>query len=243
MSTTPRTDDAFDALRRTACGTAYVQKKMEDMERELAETLEGVQSQKRSANEWFSKWEANETEKVNLKSKLTDAGRDLAMAMAELERLKAERDTALREREAVLEGASSLEKCAKADSEALREGFDASFRTAREERDKFRRQRDAANAKYDEVCSVLIGDHEDVDFEGNEAARKVRDLMGNHPDRKMKTALARIAKWFGEFPPTGKTWPDGSPTSYAAEFGSNGERDYMRNVAAEAIATNKIDKL
>jgi hypothetical protein len=51
----------------------------------------------------------------------------------------------------------------------------------------------------------------------------------------MKAALQRIAKWIGEFPPSGFTWENGSPVSYGDAFGSNGERDYMRQVASEAL--------
>lgn len=52
-----------------------------------------------------------------------------------------------------------------------------------------------------------------------------------------RRALERVAKWFGEFPDTGRTWDDGEPMSYSACFGSNGERDYMRQVAIDALAT------
>lgn len=55
--------------------------------------------------------------------------------------------------------------------------------------------------------------------------------------------LERIAKWHGEFPETGEFWvnADGSqsdrPVSYGANYGSNGERDYMREQAKDFIAT------
>lgn len=49
-------------------------------------------------------------------------------------------------------------------------------------------------------------------------------------------ALQRIERWFDEFPDTGQKWGDGSPVSYGAAFGSNGERDYMRAVARQALA-------
>lgn len=49
-------------------------------------------------------------------------------------------------------------------------------------------------------------------------------------------ALNKIERWFGEFPSTGKTWDDGSPMSFATLFGSNGERDFMREIARAAIA-------
>jgi hypothetical protein len=58
----------------------------------------------------------------------------------------------------------------------------------------------------------------------------------------MFDALVRIEKWFGEFPPTGQFWvnEDGTPSrrevSYGACYGSNGERDYMRQIAREAIS-------
>ncbi len=166
---------------------------------------------------------------------ILDAKRDLAMAMAELERLKAGRDEIARIariddcifaiREGVLDAArvcdtaesvrleiEYVEKRAITE-EIFQEKIDEAravhsevlktmrkILAEREERDKLRgfydeivkatgddrvldrlakmkAQRDAANAKYDEVLSVLIGDHEDVDFENNEAARKVRDLM------------------------------------------------------------------
>jgi hypothetical protein len=49
--------------------------------------------------------------------------------------------------------------------------------------------------------------------------------------------LRRIKKWHGEFPVSGHIWPDGNntPMSYSAAFGSNGERDFMRQLAAEAL--------
>ena len=56
--------------------------------------------------------------------------------------------------------------------------------------------------------------------------------------KELEAALGRIAKWFGEFPPTGRTWNDngqGEEISYFACYGSNGERDYMRQVAASAL--------
>ncbi len=49
-------------------------------------------------------------------------------------------------------------------------------------------------------------------------------------------ALERIERWFNEFPPSGRKWQDGSPMSYGAAFGSNGERDFMRKVARDAVA-------
>ncbi|MCA0366770.1 MAG: hypothetical protein LCH57_01730 [Proteobacteria bacterium] len=60
-------------------------------------------------------------------------------------------------------------------------------------------------------------------------------------------ALGKIERWFGEFPETGRFWPDESgqatdqPMSYSACWGSNGERDYMRSVARQALAALKSE--
>lgn len=51
-------------------------------------------------------------------------------------------------------------------------------------------------------------------------------------------ALERIERWHGEFPATGRYWdePDNTrPMSYGACYGSTGERDFMRQVAREAL--------
>ncbi|CAB4191416.1 hypothetical protein UFOVP1229_28 [uncultured Caudovirales phage] len=58
----------------------------------------------------------------------------------------------------------------------------------------------------------------------------------------MEAALKKISTWFGEFPDTGRTWEDGTPMSYVAAFGSNGERDYMRSVAQAALEEARIDQ-
>ncbi len=52
------------------------------------------------------------------------------------------------------------------------------------------------------------------------------------PD-EVRHILERIHRWHGEFP----TPPpfNGEPQSYGAAFGSNGERDYMRKLAAHAL--------
>lgn len=52
---------------------------------------------------------------------------------------------------------------------------------------------------------------------------------------RLRTGLERVERWFGEFPDSGRFWDDGEPMSYSAAFGSNGERDYMRSVAREAL--------
>lgn len=53
-------------------------------------------------------------------------------------------------------------------------------------------------------------------------------------------ALERIERWFGEFPPSGRFWDEGDgrrEMSYGVAFGSNGERDFMRAVARQTLAT------
>lgn len=52
---------------------------------------------------------------------------------------------------------------------------------------------------------------------------------------KLEKALIKIEKWFEEFPKTGKFDSEGHEYSYGACYGSNGERDYMRNIAREAL--------
>lgn len=52
----------------------------------------------------------------------------------------------------------------------------------------------------------------------------------------LRAALERIARWHGEFPAPDSKWDDGTPMSYGAAYGSNGERDYMRQVALDALA-------
>lgn len=71
---------------------------------------------------------------------------------------------------------------------------------------------------------------------GNEAqmAARIEVLEG---------ALKRIYRWVGEFPETGQYWDDPKntePMSYAACYGSNGERDYMRDVAKRALDASPV---
>lgn len=70
---------------------------------------------------------------------------------------------------------------------------------------------------------------------------KLEQVDSSPRERKMEKALKRIHKWFGEFPPTGRTWEDGSEMSHSACMGSNGERDYMRDVAAQALVVFEDD--
>ena len=58
---------------------------------------------------------------------------------------------------------------------------------------------------------------------------------------RMKTALKRIEKWFGEFPSVKCT--DGTEIAYFMAYGSMGEREYMRKVAREALNPVKKTKV
>ena len=65
-------------------------------------------------------------------------------------------------------------------------------------------------------------------------AFSTRALERQH--RQMEAALKRIAKWFGEFPSTGCFYKDtGEQMSHGAVYGSNGERDFMRQIAQDAL--------
>jgi hypothetical protein len=50
---------------------------------------------------------------------------------------------------------------------------------------------------------------------------------------RMRDALGRIARWHGEFPTVFDH--DGNPSTYVAQYGLNGCRDYMRDVAWKAL--------
>ena len=54
--------------------------------------------------------------------------------------------------------------------------------------------------------------------------------------RVLESALRRIEKWKGEFP-TIRDPATGKVSSYGYEYGSNGERDFMRTIARDALAT------
>ena len=57
---------------------------------------------------------------------------------------------------------------------------------------------------------------------------------------KLRDALLTIVAW-GPFPKTGDTWSNGAEMSCGSKYGSNGERDYMRNLARETLAATKPD--
>lgn len=57
---------------------------------------------------------------------------------------------------------------------------------------------------------------------------------------ELREALAKVVEW--KMPETGEFWDDEKtrPMSYGAAYGSNGERDYIRSLASQALAS--IDK-
>lgn len=61
-----------------------------------------------------------------------------------------------------------------------------------------------------------------------------RDKLKAENDR-LRAALERVAKWYGEFPDTGRQWDDGEAMSFTACFGSDGAREHMRDVARLAL--------
>lgn len=52
-------------------------------------------------------------------------------------------------------------------------------------------------------------------------------------------ALKRIAAW--EMPGSGQAWPNGQDMSYEAAYGSNGCRDFVKQLAAEALAALEVE--
>ena len=61
---------------------------------------------------------------------------------------------------------------------------------------------------------------------------------------RLQTALQKVVNW-NCFPSTGRFYGEPAntrPMSYGACYGSNGERDYMRNLAKKALLTSTTDK-
>jgi hypothetical protein len=92
--------------------------------------------------------------------------------------------------------------------------------------------------KYDELKKGR--DHLRICYD---AANKVIDkqdaehLQLKERAEKMEAALSIVRDW--KLPATGRFWDDGKktrPLSYEAAYGSNGVRDYMKNIANDALA-------
>jgi len=97
--------------------------------------------------------------------------------------------------------------------------------------------RNGAPGLSDATCAAIA---RSINMKVSLAANDRATAAEARADRLAK-ALERIERWFGEFPETGKFWPntDGSesdrPMSYGACWGSNGERDSMRSIARAAL--------
>lgn len=59
--------------------------------------------------------------------------------------------------------------------------------------------------------------------------------------KALEDALEKIAKWRREFPETGEFWSDVTAVSYRdANGGPDGERDYTRTVAGDALDKSAV---
>lgn len=59
--------------------------------------------------------------------------------------------------------------------------------------------------------------------------------------RQLEAALFKIEAM--DLPPSGRTWPDGTPMSYSAAFGGNGVRDWASAVAHDALVGGSATSL
>ena len=68
----------------------------------------------------------------------------------------------------------------------------------------------------------------------------VREMRGEIS--RMRAALEKIERWHGEFPETGRYWDKPENTRPMSYCSCNGEREYMRHVARDALGPNVADK-
>lgn len=68
---------------------------------------------------------------------------------------------------------------------------------------------------------------------------KIQEL--EYENERLREALRIVQQW--QLPPTGKFWDkeETQPMSYGACYGSNGERDYMKAIANEALSFKSND--
>lgn len=89
-----------------------------------------------------------------------------------------------------------------------------------------------------EIHSMNVGHEREAHLtlkDTQEAATEITRLR--EQVEVMRVALETVIHW--NMPSTGKFHEDGSPMSYGYCFGSNGERDYIRQVATQALAKVK----
>ena len=189
---------------------------------------------------------------------------DLAEFLDEVERLDAERDQALAVAQAVgsqmtdlarqlgeLQGKASImehvhllddwrEKCeAQAvQNDALQQEnvtlgicCDKAVKERDEARDTLAEKREAYEAVRTKGTTMIA----DLTVSLTNARRQRDAALAR--EAMLREALKKIEVWVGEFPPSGRWWTDGREMSYSAAFGSNGERDFMRDTARAALKT------
>ncbi len=69
---------------------------------------------------------------------------------------------------------------------------------------------------------------------GNDAANAAHIIHCVNTYDALVEALEKVVAW--GMPSTDRTWDDGTPMSYSAVHGSNGERDHIRRVAMAALS-------
>lgn len=151
-------------------------------------------------------------ENVSLQFSAAKTGTEIDRLTAELEAAKAEKDKWLKR------GSGSLYV------EAVRELQErtAELEAARADLATFGRDTEATENRI--IDAEFATQDLRIQLDAALAALKVKD-----------EALDTIERW-RDFPSTRDKWLDGSPVSYGAAFGSNGERDYMRQLARAARA-------
>ena len=112
------------------------------------------------------------------------------------------------------------------------------FPYTKEELDHLRNENQNLRA-YKESAEAKLKEYEQsLKLSGEVNARLVGELLDRQAvPKEVARILERILKWHGEFPETDAFY-DGDksrPISYAAAYGSNGERDFMRGLAATAL--------
>lgn len=130
-----------------------------------------------------------------------------------------------------------------------------------DELDRVEKERDEARAEYASVADFFPAH--------NRVMNEVWDVLGREPHREggehflgrvkelqsraeaaeglieqAVRALERIERWSGEFPETGQFWDrdEKEPMSYRACFGTDGERDFMREIARSTLSLLKASR-
>lgn len=88
-----------------------------------------------------------------------------------------------------------------------------------------------ANSKSGEECMALI--QQTANALAALAAQAAEIERLREREAALEKALREIAEW--KMPATGRFHPNGTEMSYSRCFGSNGERDVIRNIARAAL--------